>query len=85
MTLRSHNSPTKGGVEGGKRASHGEGADVGSPRFYEDEMDEASRIWRGMRDSSGGSGVYLGAGEEDRVGDGDENENGRGVVGAPWL
>lgn len=85
----SMHSPTKSGW--GKHLSDqsGGGADVGSPRFYEDEVDEASRIWRGMRDSSAGSscsfypGVELCGVDGERKGDGDEN--GRGVVGAPWL
>lgn len=72
-------SPAKGTATA-KRETHS-GADVGSPRFYEDEMDEASRIWRGMRDSSGASSIYLGTGESEGHG----NENERGVVGAPWL
>ena len=59
-----------------------EEVDIGSPRFYEDELDEASRIWRGMRESSGGSSAY--AGMNDGNGYGHE-ENGRGIVGAPWL
>ena len=42
-----------GGGEAGGGAG-GEGADIGSPRFYEDEMDEASRIWRRMRETSAG-------------------------------
>lgn len=86
--LRNSRSPTKGGCGKG-RVSDGGGAGVGSPRFYEDEMDEASRIWRGMRDSSGGSSNsgYCGEQGGGRSGcwDGDENERGRGVLGAPWL
>ena len=73
-------SPTKRGKEK-QRASHG-GADIGSPRFYEDETDEASRIWRGMRDSSGGSSIYPGTCAEDA---GDGVENGGGLLGAPWM
>jgi hypothetical protein len=65
------------------RHSTSSGADIGSPRFYEDEMNEASRIWRGMRDSSGGSSIYLGA--KEGGGDSNGDENGRGIVGAPWL
>ncbi len=66
------------------------GADIGSPRFYEDEVDEASRIWRAMRNSSAGSAFpYPQANEEEGVEfaervDGDENGN-RSVLGAPWL
>lgn len=72
-----------------KNLGAGEGPDVGSPRFYEDEVDEARRIWRGMRDSSTGTcgvGEYLGAGGagEGRA-DGDGEENGSAVLGAPWL
>lgn len=61
-------------------------ADIGSPRFYEDEVDEASRIWRGMRDSSAGSVRYPQADEKEfgERGDGEENGN-RSVLGAPWL
>jgi hypothetical protein len=83
----SGSSPAKGVVK--KQRSSPSAADVGSPRFYEDEVDEASRIWRGMRDSSVGSNCFLGAeeGGDTRVadGDGEENERGREVVGAPWL
>lgn len=74
--------PLDGG--GKKGADCTGGADVGSPRFYEDELDEASRIWKGMRDSSAGDGRLEGPGHE---GDGVHGEeNGRcDVVGAPWL
>ncbi|KAF7509958.1 hypothetical protein GJ744_007272 [Endocarpon pusillum] len=71
------------GVE--KRDSDGR-ADIGSPRFYEDEVDEASRIWRGMRDSSAGSVGYPQADDKEcgEREDGEENGN-RSVLGAPWL
>ncbi len=73
-----------------KKKESGGGADIGSPRFYEDEVDEASRIWRAMRNSSAGSGVlYAQTGEEEggefaEREDGDENKS-RAVLGAPWL
>ena len=68
-----------------KRDSDGR-ADIGSPRFYEDEVDEASRIWRGMRDSSAGSVLYPQADDGECGGRGDREENGnRSVLGAPWL
>jgi hypothetical protein len=82
-TVNLHNgSPSKKGAVAERRGTpRTGGADIGSPRFYEDELDEASRIWRGMRDSSGGSSVYAAVNE----GCGNEEEKGRGAIGAPWL
>lgn len=67
------------------------GPEIGSPRFYEDEVDEANRIWKGMRDSSLGtcssSRSALGYRAGGVVGrhDGGGEENERSIVGAPWL